>query len=604
MYILGISAYYHDAAAALIQDGEIIAAAQEERFTRKKNDESFPSNAIRYCLSEAGISIDDLEAVVFYEKPFQKFDRILQTFYEIAPRGMLYFLKAIPVWIKGKLFIKKEIKENLLEIQPFDKKKLSILFSEHHLSHAASAYYPSAYNEAAILTIDGVGEWATCTISQGEKNKITVKKQINFPHSLGLLYAAFTYYCGFKVNQDEYKLMGLAAYGNDEDEEYKKIISAIEKDLIKISPDGSAALNQKYFNYTSGLRMVNEKEWQKLFSIKRRLADEPITQTHCNLALAIQRITEKIILLLAQEAKKITGSNNLCLAGGVALNCVANGKIISADIFQHVFIQPASNDAGGALGAALAAYHIGFDKPLIKAEQKNDLMKGSLLGSSFTDNEIIYAAKKNNLNGKKINEADIYDKVATIIQQGKVVAWFQGRTEFGPRALGNRSILADPRIETMQNDLNLKVKNREGFRPFAPIVLEEEANKYFDLKEPSPYMLVALPLRKEFQIAFPEGYNKWEMKQKLDYKKSFIPAVTHINYTARLQTVDNKSNQKLYKLLQAFFQLTGCPFLINTSFNRNEEPIVNTPDDAVKCFLSTNIEYLVMNNFIFSKQYL
>jgi carbamoyltransferase len=602
MYILGISAYYHDSAAALIQDGEIIAAAQEERFTRKKNDESFPSNAIGYCLSEAGISIDDLEAIVFYEKPFLKFDRILQTFYEIAPRGMLQFLKAIPVWIKGKLFIKKEIREKLFDIQPFNKKKLSILFSEHHLSHAASAYYPSAYNEAAILTIDGVGEWATCTISHGEENKITIKKQINFPHSLGLLYAAFTYYCGFKVNQDEYKLMGLAAYGNDQDEEYNRIISSIEKNLLNISLDGSTALNQKYFNYTSGSRMTNDKEWQKLFDIKRRLADEPITQTYCNLALAIQRITEKIILLLVQEAKNITGSNNLCLAGGVALNCIANGKIISMEIFQHVFIQPASNDAGGALGAALAAYYIGFNKPLIKGKQNNDLMKGSLLGPSFTNNEIIYAAKKNNLKGLEINEANIYEKVAAIIEQGKVIAWFQGRTEFGPRALGNRSILADPRIVTMQNEINLKVKNREGFRPFAPIVLEEEASKYFDLKEPSPYMLVALPLRKEFQIPFPKEYDEWNMKQKLDYKKSFIPAVTHVDYTARLQTVDAKSNEKLYKLLAAFFQLTNCPFLINTSFNTNEEPIVNTADDAVKCFLSTNIDYLVMNNFIFSKQ--
>jgi len=602
MYILGISAYYHDAAAALIQDGEIIAAAQEERFTRKKNDESFPSNAIRYCLSEAGISIDDLEAVVFYEKPFQKFDRILQTFYEIAPRGMSSFLKAIPVWIKGKLFIKKEIKEKLFEIQSFNKKKLSILFSEHHLSHAASAYFPSAYKEAAILTIDGVGEWATCTISYAEENKITVKKQINFPHSLGLLYSSFTYYCGFKVNQDEYKLMGLAAYGNCEDEEYKNICASIENELVKILPDGSTALNQKYFTYTAGLRMVNESEWNKLFNVKRRNSSDAINQAYCNLALAIQRTTEKIILLLVQQAKKITGSNNLCLAGGVSLNCVANGKIVSSEIFQHVFIQPASNDAGGALGAALAAYHIGFDKPLIRNDFESDLMKGSLLGASHSDNEIIYATKKNNLKGEKFDETELCNKIAAFIQEGKVVAWFQGRTEFGPRALGNRSILADARIETMQNDLNLKVKHREGFRPFAPIVLEEEANKYFDLKESSPYMLVALPLRKEFQIAFPEGYNSRGMKQKLDYKKSFIPAVTHIDYTARLQTVNNKSNPKLHKLLAAFFQLTGCPFLINTSFNTNEEPIVNTADDAVKCFLSTNIDYLVMNNFIFSKQ--
>ena len=601
MYILGISAFYHDSAAALLFNGEIIAAAQEERFTRIKNDHSFPVHSIRFCLQFAGISLNELETVVFYEKPFLKFERIIETYYEAVPFGLRSFVQAIPVWLKGKLFMKRKIKEYLESIEKYDYKKVSIAFSEHHLSHAASAFFPSGFSEAAILTVDGVGEWATCTIAHGEGNRISTLRQLNFPHSLGLLYSAFTYFCGFKVNQDEYKLMGLTAYGNEEDEEYKMIRNVIEEVLVKISPDGSIFLHPDYFAYTRSLRMVDDKTWARLFGIQKRKAGSPLSQSYCNMALAIQHVTEKIMLLLAKEASRLTGSDNLCLAGGVALNCIANGKILQSGIFKSLFIQPASNDAGGAVGAALAVHYIHFDKQKPGENSSRDFMKGSLLGPSYPENEIIREAGKFNLLCKKIVDDSFYSHVSQLLQQGKVIAWFQERMEFGPRALGNRSILADPRNEQMQKQLNEKVKFRESFRPFAPVILEEEASTYFEIETASPYMLLAAKLRAAYRIPYPDNAEKWSLPEKLNYKRSFIPAVTHIDYTARLQTVDGVTNPKLYALLKTFFSDTGCPLLINTSYNTDNEPIVNSPADAFRCFMNTNIDFLVIHNFIYEK---
>ena len=498
MYILGISAFYHDSAAALIADGEIIAAAEEERFTRLKNDHSFPVNAIKFCLNFTAITIDDLEAVVFYEKPFIKFERILETYYQTAPRGLMSFLKAMPVWLKEKLFLKKKIKDYLKDVEVYDQSKLRILFSDHHLSHAASAFFPSSFQQAAILTIDGVGEWATCTISRGSGNTIKRLKQLNFPYSVGLLYSAFTYYCGFKVNQDEYKLMGLAAYGDKDSEEYKRIRDIIERKLIEISPDGSIRLEMKYFSYTTSLQMVNDRVWKALFGIRKRKESDEFSPSYCNMALAIQHVTEKVMVLMAQEAKRVTGFENLCLAGGVALNCVANGKILQEGVFGKLFIQPASNDAGGALGAALAAYYIHYKKKRLQTFLNGeDAMKGSLLGPSYSDETILKASKKFNLKLNKIEGPDFFKHVSYLLQEGKVIGWYQGRLEFGPRALGNRSILADPRVGNMQEIINKKIKYREGFRPFAPVIIEEEVTKYFDISTGSPYMLLVAKLKEK-----------------------------------------------------------------------------------------------------------
>ncbi len=601
MTILGISAFYHDSAAAIIRDGEIIAAAQEERFSGKKNDPSFPENAIRFCLEFAACSINDLDAIAFYDKPLLKFERLLETYYAFAPKGLLSFLTAMPVWIKEKLFLKKIIYDALKKIGKFDRKKTLLLFPEHHLSHAASAFFPSSFDKAAILTIDGVGEWSTASISSGEKNGITVLKELHFPHSVGLLYSAFTYYCGFEVNAGEYKLMGLAPYGNINGEETKRMMHIIKNELTEIKKDGSVFLNQKYFSYATGLRMVNDHQWEKLFGITRRKPGDMITPSHCNLALAIQEVTEEIVINMAMEAKRITGADFLCLAGGVALNCVANGKLHDLKLFKDIFIQPAAGDAGGSLGAALATYYIYFSKEREMGDEP-DKMKGSFLGTGFFDADISSLIKKNNAGHTYYqNENELLEKVASLIAVGNVVGWHQGRMEFGPRALGARSILADARNPEMQKKLNLKIKFREGFRPFAPVVLAEDVGEYFEFSGSSPYMLLVQKIKKERCISKPADYESWTMEEKLNFVRSDIPAVTHIDYSARLQTVDRHTNLRLWNLLQAFKRITGCAVLVNTSFNVRDEPIVNTPEDAYRCFQKTDMDFLVMGNYLFQK---
>jgi carbamoyltransferase len=602
MKILGISAFYHDAAASILEDGIIIAAAQEERFTRKKHDPSFPSNAIRFCLQYAGCSINDLDAVVFYDKPFLKFERLLETYYAFAPKGLLSFMQSMPVWIKEKLFLKKIIYEALENIGAFDKKKLKLLFPEHHLSHAASAFYPSAFAEAAILTIDGVGEWATASICKAEGNSIAILKELDFPHSLGLLYSAFTYYCGFKVNSGEYKLMGLAPYGNKDSAACNQYIETIKSKLVDIKEDGSVFLNQEYFSYATGLRMANDGKWEVLFGFGRREAESLLEQQHCDLALAIQTITEEIVIKMAKEAQRLTGSRNLCMAGGVALNCVANGKLHELKIFDKIFIQPAAGDAGGALGAAYTAYHIYYNQPRT-VTPGYDALKGSYLGPAYTDKETATALKQFNATYWPYNNfEELSVATAKLIADGNVVGWFQGRMEFGPRALGARSILADARNPEMQKKLNLKIKYREGFRPFAPAVLAEDVQEYFELNEPSPYMLLVKQVKKSRQLATPQGYAAEPLFDKLYFRRSDLPAVTHIDYSARIQTVHKETNVLFWQLLQSFKQLTGCAVLINTSFNVRGEPIVHTPQDAYRCFMRTEMDYLVIGNFIFDKK--
>jgi len=601
MYILGISAFYHDSAAAILKDGEIIAAAQEERFSRKKHDAGFPSKAVEYCLKEAGVTIDELEAVVFYDKPLLKFERLLETYYAFAPKGFTSFLMAMPVWLNEKLFLKKKIRDELKNIQLYDKKKLKLLFPEHHLSHAASAFYPSTFDEAAILTIDGVGEWATTTICKGNGKNIEILKQLNFPHSVGLLYSAFTYYLGFKVNSGEYKLMGLAPYGDPSSEQTKQFVSIIKEKLVKIYDDGSIYLDQQYFNYAVGLRMVKDKKFETLFGFKRRGEGEELTQQHCNLALAIQQVTEEIVLKLAAHAKAITGANNICLSGGVALNCVANGKLQNANLFENMFIQPASGDAGGAVGAALAAHHIYFEKER-RIATAMDAMKGSYLGPSFSAEEIETVIQQYKAVATTFNNRDELNKtVATYISNGNVIGWFRGRMEFGPRALGNRSIIADPRNPDMQKKLNLKIKYREGFRPFAPAVLAEDAQDYFELTTPSPYMLLVQPVKKNLQHPVPANYHQLSLADKLYFQRSSLPAVTHIDYSARVQTVHKETNPAFHALISSFKQQTGCAVLINTSFNVRGEPVVCTPQEAYQCFMRTEMDYLLIENYLFSK---
>lgn len=599
MIILGISAYYHDAAAAIIKDGVIIAAAQEERFTRIKHDESFPVNAIAFCLKEAAIEIDDLDVVVFYDKPFLKFERILETYIAYAPRGFLSFLKAIPIWIKDKLFLKKKIKDELDKLGVYDKRKLKLLFTDHHLSHAASAYYPSSFTDAAVLTIDGVGEWTTTSIYKAEDNTLIALKEMHFPHSVGLLYSAFTYFLGFKVNSGEYKLMGLAPYGNagnEQTEHYKKII---KEKLCTIYDDGSIFLEQKYFSYGSGFKMISDSKWQQLFGMAKRQPDDSIEQQHCNLALAIQQVTEEIVIKLAIHAKAITGSNNLCLAGGVALNCVANGRLQELNIFDNIYIQPAAGDAGGALGAALAAYHIYFDQPK-NATIEYDTMQGSYLGPSFTNEQIIYDCKKNKLQYEVQEDEALNKNVAAQLANGKVVGWFKGKMEFGPRALGNRSILADPRNAEMQQKLNLKIKFREGFRPFAPAVLAEQVSVIFKTDQPSPYMLMVTQVKD--QNTLPADYATFSLTQKLQFAKSNLPAITHADGSARIQTVHKNTNAHFWNLINEFYQRTNCPLLVNTSFNVRGEPIVCTPVEAIDCFLNTGMDILVMENIVLEKE--
>lgn len=603
MTILGISAFYHDSAAAIIRDGEVLAAAQEERFTRKKHDPAFPTNAARFCLQYAGCSINDVDAIVFYDKPLLKFERLLETYYAFAPKGLRSFMMSMPVWLKEKLFLKKLIYESLDTIEKVDRKKAKLLFPEHHLSHAASAFYPSKYERAAILTIDGVGEWATASICLGEGNKITILKELDFPHSLGLLYSAFTYFCGFKVNSGEYKLMGLAPYGNHGSPEVAKYIDIIKTKLIDLKDDGSVFLDQKYFNYATGLRMVYDDKWEALFGFPRRDSESLLEQKHCDLALAIQLVTEEAVLKMAAEAKRLTGADYLCMAGGVALNCVANGKLDDAKIFKQIFVTPASGDAGGALGAAYAANYIYFNGERKVDPTKMDALKGSYLGTDTVEQDIRAAAGKYKAKFEHFtDEQALVEKVAGLIAEGNIIGWHQGRMEFGPRALGARSIIADVRNPEMQKKLNLKIKYREGFRPFAPIVMAEDVSTYFEHDDISPYMLIVKPVKKSKQIPYPPGYDSKELLQKLYFLRSDMPAITHVDYSARLQTVHKETNERLWKLLAAFKTKTGYPVMVNTSFNVRGEPIVNTPEDSYRCFMRTDMDYLVVGNFIFDKK--
>ncbi len=602
MNILGISAFYHDSAASIVQDGLITAAAQEERFTRKKNDESFPLKAIQYCLKETGLSLDQMDAIVFYDKPLLKFERLLETYYTYAPKGIRSFIKAIPVWLKDKMFLKKLIREELKKVEDFEKSKLKLLFPEHHLSHAASAFYPSSFEESAILTIDGVGEWATASICHGKGKDITILKELHFPDSLGLLYSAFTYYIGFKVNSGEYKLMGLAPYGYFAGENVKKYVDIIKSKLIEIKEDGSICLDQKYFNYTVGLRMAKDDEWNKLFGFPRRESETELQQHHCDLALAIQIVTEEVVIKMAKEAKRLTNSKNLCLAGGVALNCVANGKIQNENIFENIFIQPAAGDAGGAPGAALAAYHIYFQKERIVSKTP-DGMSGSYLGPEFSSQDIKLAAKKYQANYTYYeNFEDLAKETAKLLAEGNVIGWFQGRMEFGPRALGNRSIIGDARNAEIQKKLNLKIKYRESFRPFAPSVLIEDVKKYFEINSSSPYMSLVQPVKKERREPLPPNYNLLSLKEKLTTKRSDLPAITHVDFSARIQTVHKETNERYWTLINEFKNLSGYGIIVNTSFNVRDEPIVCTPEDAYKCLMRTEMDYLVAGNFVFNKK--
>lgn len=601
MKILGISAFYHDSAAAIVEDGHIIAAAQEERFTRKKHDPGFPTKAVEYCLEESGFKLNELDAIVFYDKPLLKFERLLETYYGYAPKGLASFIKAIPVWLKEKMFLKKAIKDELKGIdETFNHKAAKYLFPEHHLSHAASAFYPSPYEDAAILTVDGVGEWATASICHGQGGKITALKELRFPHSLGLLYSAFTYFLGFRVNSGEYKLMGLAPYGDPTSKTIDDYVDKIKNELIDIREDGSIWLDQKYFNYATGLRMVKDGPWEELFGMKRREAESELEQKHCNLGLAIQRITEEVVIKMATEAKRLTGSDNLVLAGGVALNCVANGKLITEEVFPNVWIQPAAGDAGGALGAALAADYIYFGTE--RKVDPEDSMFGGYLGPEYSDKEIKAMARK--VKAKFTHYEDFKEcakATAGYIAEGKAIGWFQGRMEFGPRALGNRSIIGDARNPETQVKLNLKIKYRESFRPFAPSVLVDDCQEYFEHKGISPYMLIVQPVAHSKRKPLPSNYDQLPMREKLNTERSTIPAITHIDFSGRIQTVDKRTNPEYHELIAAFKEITGVGLVVNTSFNVRGEPIVCTPEDAYRVLMRTEMDYLVVGNFVFDK---
>ena len=595
MYILGVSAYYHDSAAALIYEGKIVAAAQEERFNRKKNDSAFPVHAISYCLQEAGISPKDISNVIFYEKPFLKFERLLETYLAFAPKGFLSFTAAIPIWVKEKLFQKSlilnELSSNLCEKINWKEK---LLFSEHHLSHAASAFYPSPFDNAAILTLDGVGEWSTTSVSIGDGKKIEVIKEIHFPHSLGLLYSSFTYYTGFKVNSGEYKLMGLAPYG------IPRYVDLIMDKLVKIAEDGSFRLNMSYFDYATGLKMTNKK-FNHLFGGPPRKSESEITQREMDLAASIQKVTEIILIKMARSIAKETGEKNLCLAGGVALNCVANGVLLSDKIFENVWIQPAAGDAGGALGAALVAWHMHHSEDTKNVENK-DSMQGSFLGPEFSDKEIYATLSKSGAKFHKLNEESLIDEVVKALIEEKAVGWMQGRMEFGPRALGARSIIADPRSKLMQNQLNMKVKYRESFRPFAPSVLREHVSDWFEFDLDSPYMLFVSHVQEDIRRDMSSEEKALFGIDKLNVPRSSIPAVTHVDYSARLQTVHEDTNPKYYNLINKFYDKTGCPILVNTSFNVRGEPIICSPLDAFKCFMGTDLDVLALGNYILFKE--
>ena len=590
--ILGISAFYHDSAACILVDGKIIAAAQEERFTRKKHDPNYPHNAIEFVLKYANLKLSEVDQIVFFEKPFLKFERLLETYVAFAPKGFVSFAKAMPLWIKEKLFQKNLLFNKLKQHDENYKSDENIFFSDHHLSHAASAFFPSPFEEAVILTADGVGEWATTTVAVGKNETLEIKKEIHFPHSLGLLYSAFTYYTGFKVNSGEYKLMGLAPYGNP-------IYEDKVKQLLDLKEDGTFRLDQKYFNYATGLTMTNKK-FNNLFGQKPRdPKSEKITQFHMDIAASIQKVTEEVMINLAKSIRKEYGIKNLCLAGGVALNCVANGKILQSKIFDNIWIQPAAGDAGGSLGAALALWHI--DQGNKREINSKDKMKGSYLGNEFKQDEIEKELKIAGANFETLNYDELIDKTAELLSNEKAIGWFQGRMEFGPRALGARSILGDPRSDKMQKNLNLKVKYRESFRPFAPSVLREDLSEWFDMNVDSPYMLLVAKINLNKKIEMTNEQKKLFGIDKLNIKRSEIPAVTHVDYSARVQTVTKETNYRYYDLISKFKKKTGCPIIVNTSFNVRGEPIVNTPTDAFNCFMGTELDYLVIGDCILDK---
>ncbi|MGA8264862.1 MAG: carbamoyltransferase [Ignavibacteriaceae bacterium] len=586
MYILGISAFYHDSAACLIKDGEIISAAQEERFTRKKHDHNFPFKAIDFCLSHSKIQVADLDLIAFYDKPFLKFERLLESYLSFAPKGIHSFIKAMPIWIKEKLWMKEYIKNEL----NYEGKTI---FPEHHESHAASAFYPSPFEEAAILAMDGVGEWTTTSFGIGKDNKIELLADIKFPHSLGLLYSAFTYYTGFKVNSGEYKVMGLAPYGEPK---YKDLIL---KELIDVKDDGSFRMNMEYFDYVAGLRMTNNK-FHQLFGGPPREPETKLTQKDMDIARSLQEVTEEVVLKMAHHVYKETGEKNLTLAGGVALNCVANGKLLREGPFENIWIQPAAGDAGGALGAALIGWYNYLKKP--RSVVGNDMQKGSYLGPEFSNDEILDFLNKKEISFSKVNNDDIPSKIAGLISEEKVIGWFQGRMEFGPRALGARSIIGDARSPKMQAQMNLKIKFREGFRPFAPSVLADKVSDYFEMNAESPYMLLVADVKKERQKQMKDEEKKLFGIDKLNILRSDLPAVTHIDYSARIQTVHENTNKLYYDLIKKFDEEHNCAVIINTSFNVRGEPIVCTPEDAYKCFMRTHIDYLIMGNYLLDKK--
>jgi len=592
--ILGISAFYHDSAASIIVDGKIIAAAQEERFTRKKHDPSYPFNAIEFVLNYANIKLNDIDQIVFFEKPFLKFERLLETYVAFAPKGFKSFCMSMPIWLKDKLFQKKIL---FNELKRHDKKfndDKKIYFSDHHLSHAASAFFPSPFEEALVLTADGVGEWATTTVAIGKGNNLEIKKEIQFPHSLGLLYSAFTYYTGFKVNSGEYKLMGLAPYGMPIHED------KIKNNLIDIKEDGSFHLDQTYFNYATGLTMTSKK-FDNLFGQKPRDSKkEKLTQFHMDIAASIQKVTEDIMIKLAKSLKEEFNISNLCLAGGVALNCVANGKILKEKIFDNIWVQPAAGDAGGSLGAALALWHIEQNNPR-KVNLKDD-MQGSYLGPEYTQSQIEEQLDRVGAKYEALNEEDLIDRASASLSSGEAIGWFQGRMEFGPRALGSRSILGDPRSSKTQKNLNLKVKYRESFRPFAPSILREDLSEWFDISVDSPYMLMVSNINKDKMIEMSEDEKKLFGINKLNIKRSEIPAVTHVDYSSRIQTVHKETNEKYFKLIKKFKEKTSCPIVVNTSFNVRGEPIVNTPLDAFNCFMGTELDKLFIGNCYLDKK--
>ncbi|MDA1091004.1 MAG: carbamoyltransferase [Proteobacteria bacterium] len=594
MRILGISAFYHDSAAALIEDGVIAAAAQEERFTRKKHDAGFPAQAIEFCLSHAGIGLEDVDFVAFYDKPFLKFERLLETYMAFAPRGFKSFRMAIPVWLKEKLFQKDLLKKKFQAFDPGFDWKNKLLFAEHHQSHAASAFFPSPFEDAVVLTMDGVGEWATTSVAIGHGNSLEMTKEIHFPHSLGLLYSAFTYYTGFRVNSGEYKVMGLAPYGEP------KYANLILEHLMDLKDDGTFRLDQSYFDYCTGLRMTNDK-FAALFGGPARRADELLDQRHMDLAASIQAVTEEVVLRLTRGLAAETGSKNLCLAGGVALNCVANGKILRDGQFDTIWIQPAAGDAGGALGAALAAYHLYQDQPRTAAIGK-DSMNGSYLGPEFAQDDIQERLTKAGAKFTVLDDDALISKTAQALANEQAVGWFQGRMEFGPRALGGRSILADARSESMQKTLNLRVKYRESFRPFAPSVLRDDVADWFELDGDSPYMLLVAGIKKDRRRAMTDAEQALFGIDKLNVPRSDIPAVTHVDYSARIQTVHQDTNPRYHALITRFKDITGCPIVVNTSFNVRGEPIVGTPEDAFHCFMGTGIEVLVIGNCFLVKE--